>query len=410
MEVKCSPHISAASMQEALACVHCGLCTQYCPTYLVTGRETANPRGRLWTMRALGEGRLQPTPAVLAELDNCLVCRACESVCPSSVQYAHVIGSVRALTRKRGLARRLSFKVLESPALLRMVAALLRVWQRTPLHHMRALLPRRLQHMEACLPPVPAAAERQALPALTASVGVRRGTVGLLEGCVMSVLFADVNRDTVKLLAHAGYEVRVPQGQGCCGALHEHDGDAAGARRLLQRNAAAFGAAMLDAIVMNSSGCGAAFHDATHHLGTAGADLQRLSVDALRFLLDHGEQLRFHPYAGTVTWDAPCHLQHAQQETSAPLQLLRRVPGLHLVEMHDAALCCGAAGVYNLDHPQMSAAILAGKLDSLAATGATLLLSSNPGCLLQWRRGVAERGLPVEVQHPLTFLARLLRP
>ncbi|MSR74286.1 MAG: (Fe-S)-binding protein [Planctomycetes bacterium] len=408
MEVTQSRDTQLAGMQEALACVHCGLCTQYCPTYLVTGRETANPRGRLWTMRALGEGRLEPTPAVLAELDSCLVCRACESVCPSSVQYGDVLGAFRERTRKRGFWRRQSFKVLEHPALLRALATLLRCWQRSPLRMLRSLLPQRLRRMEDYLPPVPPTTERQPLPALTPAVGTRRGVVGVLEGCVMSVLFADVNRDTVLLLTHAGYDVCVPRGQGCCGALHEHDGDLQGARRLLQRNATAFAAQPLDAIVMNSSGCGAAFHDARRHLGAAGNELSHLSVDAQRFLVDHGAALRFRPHAGRVTSDAPCHLHYAQNETSAPLQLLRRVPGLQVVEMPDAALCCGAAGVYNLDHPVMAAAILSGKLDSLAATGANILLSSNPGCILQWRNGITERGLNVEVLHPLTFLARLL--
>lgn len=401
-----TPPISEHGMQEALACVHCGLCTQHCPTYLLTGRESASPRGRLWTMRALGEGRLTPTPAVLADLDNCLVCRACESVCPSQVRYGQVISSVRGATRRRGLMRRIAFRILASRRMLRGLAVLLRFWQRSPLRPLVRLMPQRLQRMEALLPQVPPLPAP--LPALSPALGARRGRVALLEGCVMGVLYAEVHRATISLLQHAGYEVCVPAGQGCCGALHEHDGDPRGASELLRRNAQAFGAEPFDALIMNSSGCGAMFRDAEHQIGAAGRVLSERSVDALRFLLEHGESLRFRPFAGRVTWDAPCHLHHAQQETTAPLDLLRRVPGLDLVPMRDAALCCGAAGIYNIDQPAMSESILEGKLDCLAETGATLLLTSNPGCLLQWQRGIAARGLKITVQHPLQFLAELL--
>lgn len=404
----CTPRAFGHGFAEVDACVHCGLCTQSCPTYLLTGRESMSPRGRLWTMRALGEGRLQPTEAVLADLDACLVCRACESACPSSVRYGDVIAAVRAGTRRRGILRRILFSFLPRRGLLHVLASCMRLWQRSPLRPLRALLPAQLRRMEAALPEIPPAAERAPLPRFTPARGERQGSVAVLEGCVMSVLFQDVNRDTIKLLAAAGYDVHVPAGQTCCGALHEHDGDLEGAHALLLRNASAFETVPDAVLVMNSSGCGTALRDAERNIGTRGATLTRRSMDVTRFLLEHGERLAFRPPHGVVTLDAPCHLHHAQGETSAPTALLAKVPGLALVPMRDAELCCGSAGVYNLDHPDMADATLAGKLDHLAATGATTLLTGNPGCILQWRAGIRARGLQVEVLHPVTFLARLL--
>lgn len=404
----CKPRPFGHGFAEVDACVHCGLCTQSCPTYLLTGRESMSPRGRLWTMRALGEGRLQPTEAVLADLDACLVCRACESACPSSVRYGEVIAAVRAETRRRSLARRFLFALLPRRGLLQALATCLRLWQRSPLRPLSALLPPRLRRMESALPEVPPAVHRAPLPRFTPARGERQGATALLEGCVMSVLFQDVNRDTITLLAAAGFDVHVPPTQTCCGALHEHDGDLDGAHALLKRNAAAFESVPEAILVMNSSGCGTAFREAERSIGAPGATLSRRSVDITRFLLEHGERLAFRPHQGVVTVDAPCHLHHAQGEISAPTALLARVPGLVLVPMKDAELCCGSAGVYNLDHPELADATLAGKLDHLAATGATTLLTGNPGCILQWRAGIRARGLAVEVLHPVTFLARLL--
>jgi glycolate oxidase iron-sulfur subunit len=363
----------------------------------------------LWTMRALGEGRLQPTEAVLADLDACLVCRACESACPSSVRYGQVIAAVRAQTRRRGPLRRLLFGLLPRRTLLHTLASTMRLWQRSPLRPLRALFPPRLQRFEASAPEIPSAKEREPLPRFTPARGERLGHVAVLEGCVMSVLFQDVNRDTITLLSAAGFDVHVPAGQTCCGALHEHDGDLAGAHALLARNAAAFGAVADAVFVMNSSGCGTAFRDAERTLGPSGTLISQRSMDVTRFLLEQGKRLRFAPHKGRVTLDAPCHLHHAQGETTAPTALLQRVPQLEIVPMKDAELCCGSAGIYNLDQPEIAAATLAGKLDHLAATGATTLLTGNPGCILQWRAGIRARGLAIEVMHPVTFLARLLQ-
>jgi glycolate oxidase iron-sulfur subunit len=265
--------------------------------------------------------------------------------------------------------------------------------------------------MEALAPIIPDAAARRPLPLRAPAVGPTRGTVALLEGCVMSVLFGDINRDTMRLLSHAGFDVVVPAGQTCCGALHEHDGDLATARALAATNAASFAAANVTAIVSNSAGCGAALKGYGHLLAdnAAATALAQKTVDITRFLVDHAPGLRFVDHPETVTYDAPCHLHHAQGETTAPLALIKSAPGVTVVPMAMADLCCGAAGIYNVDHPAMSAAILDPKLDALIATGAGVLLTGNPGCIMQWRMGIARRGLKVRVEHPVTFLAARLQ-
>ncbi len=402
--------VETASYLASLDCVHCGLCVQHCPTYLATGRETANPRGRIYLMRALLEGRIEPGPEVVEDLDLCLVCRACESVCPSGVRFAEVMADTRSRIHKRGFVRRRLMDLLADRRRLHRMAGFMRLWQGPLLHWIRVLLPPRLRRLEAYAPRIPPKAERAPLPGRTPAAERRQGTVGFLEGCVMSVLFQDVNRDAVRLLSAAGFDVVVPEERTCCGALHEHDGDVGGAHALLARNATAFADPAIEAIVMDSAGCGAMFRSGAA-LGTDdGRSLAHRTVDIARFLLERGERLRFRPCDDVVTYDAPCHLHHAQRETTAPLELLRRVPGLRLVPMPDAALCCGAAGIYNLDHPEMSRDLLSPKLDSLVRSGATLLLSGNPGCILQWRQGIAARGLQVQVLHPVTFLARRLAP
>jgi glycolate oxidase iron-sulfur subunit len=386
----------------SLDCVHCGLCTQQCPTYRVTGDENQNPRGRVYLMRALIEERAAPDPDVLAALDSCLVCRACESICPSGVHFGELIAHTRSRTRRRGAIRRfLMDRVLTHPGRLDRLAGLVRAWQRSGLGKLRALLPARLRAMEALAPPVPPHRDRAPMPKAAEPDGAARGTAALLEGCLMRAVFPDVNRATRQLVLAAGFRVIVPEDQTCCGALHEHDGDLEGARALAMRNVAAFGRATFDVLVTNSAGCGAALQGYPHLAGTAAAP--RI-VDLSRFLVEHGTALRFEPRGETVTWDAPCHLQHALGETKAPLELLRGIHGARFVRMDHDDLCCGAAGVYNIDHPAMSRDVLDPKLDALARTGAEVLVTANPGCVLQWRRGIAERGLSVRVEHLATWL------
>ncbi|RIL07654.1 MAG: glycolate oxidase, partial [Proteobacteria bacterium] len=250
---------------------------------------------------------------------------------------------------------------------------------------------------------------RRALPALVPAQGERRGRVGLFVGCVMPELFGDVHAATVRVLARNGFEVVVPRGQGCCGALHAHAGDPAFAHALAARNADAFAAAGVDAVVVNSAGCGAAMREAGHWLPGRGERLAQSVRDVCELLDEAGLRAPTGRVAGTVCYDDPCHLVHGQGVKDAPRRLLAKIDGLALVAHDDPTSCCGAAGIYNLTHAEMSRAVLARKMAALAAADPDWIASGNPGCLAQLRSGVREAGLRARVVHPVELLDRAYR-
>jgi glycolate oxidase iron-sulfur subunit len=375
-----------------------------------------SPRGRVYLMRAATEGRIDLSENFLLHMDRCLGCRACETACPAGVPFGRLIEETRGQIERRvprplgrRLLGRLFLGVFPERRRLRRILALTGVYQRSGLQRLlrgSGVLRRfpRLSALERLLPASPA---RPAAPipaeTLPAS-GSHRGTVALLEGCVQAVLFPEVHRATVSLLARAGYRVVVPGGQGCCGALHLHWGDRATGRALARRNVAAFGDA--DWVVTNAAGCGAALRDYGHLLGE---DPQALAMaarvrDVTELLAEHLPEPR-RPLDLTVTYHEPCHLAHGQRVRQAPRALLNAIPGLRLVELAESDLCCGSAGVYNLMEPEIAGQLLGRKLDRIAGTGAAIVATGNPGCLLQLRRGLADRGLAVRAYHPVELLA-----
>ena len=414
--------------EKSLDCVHCGICLSVCPTYKETRNEVASPRGRIYLMRGLAEGQLELTRNFAAQMDLCLMCRACETVCPSGVQFGRMMEVTRHEAAKAGIGssrlgrwfrRFLLNRVVPEPRRLGLMVALTRNYKSGFLGKivrgmgLRALMPRGLRIMEANIPDVPPPAERRRMPArFPAKEGVaRRGTVALLEGCVMPELFGAVNRRTAEALAAQGFDVLVPSSQTCCGALHAHSGEMTKAVELAKRNIDAFLESQADWVVLNSAGCGASLKDYAHWF----ADDALWRDKAARFsakvidVLELFDRLQLVPAgrddaAVTATYDAPCHLRHAQRCATPPLAVLSRVRGIELVPLPGADDCCGAAGIYNLTHPDMSAAILEKKLDQLAKTGAKMLITGNPGCILQWQKGIASRGLDVRVVHPVELL------
>lgn len=406
----------AALYEGTLDCVHCGLCLPVCPTYRETGRESSSPRGRIHLMRAVAEGRL-PLDATLAEEAYlCLGCRACETACPSGVRFGRLVEQARAAVETAGLragpAKRLERfalrHVVPDPVRLRRAVGLLALAQRLGLDRAaRALLPGRLADALALAPRVPPRAQRERPPWRTeAHGGAPRGRVALFTGCVMSELFGGVHHATVRVLARNGFEVLVPRTQRCCGALHAHAGDPASAHDLLRANLAAFAGLRVDAVVVNSAGCGAALREAGDWLPGLGEALARLVRDPLELLDEAGLRPPEGRLALRVCYDDPCHLVHGQRVREAPRRILRQIPGLELAAHDDPTGCCGAAGIYNLTHPGMAGAVLERKLRALAAARPDVVATGNPGCIMQLRAGAARSGLRAEILHPITLLDR----
>jgi glycolate oxidase iron-sulfur subunit len=399
--------------EKSLDCVHCGLCLQACPTYLVTGREQSSPRGRIYLMRGVAEGRVPLGDLMRDEAHLCLGCRACETACPSGVQYGAMVERTRAEVRRAGLRedrtsrleRALLRHLVPHPRRLALAFDLLGLGQRLHLDRLvLRFLPDRLREAHALLPASPPRHARRAGPSLLAAQGERRGRVGFLEGCVMPELFPDTNAATLRVLARNGFDVVVPSDQACCGALAAHAGDDETAHALARRNVLAF--ADVDVVLTNSAGCGAALRDVTHWLGEAGAPLAAKARDVSAFLDEAGLRAPTDAVRATACYDDPCHLLHGQQVGDAPRRLLAAIPGLQLVAHADPGACCGAAGTYNLTQPEMSRAVLERKMDSLAAADPDLVVSGNPGCLMQLRAGLAGRGLRAEAIHPMDLLDR----
>lgn len=402
----------------ALDCVHCGLCLPACPTYLETGRETSSPRGRIYLMRAFAEGRIPPRGILAEEAHLCLDCRACETACPSGVSYGALVELARAEVREAGarggLASRIERlalrEVLANPRRLRMAISALGLLDRTGLRRpLERMLPPALAGRLRRAPRVPGAAERRPLPERVAARGARRGRVAYFRGCVMPELFGRVGRATLELLSSQGFEVVVPAGQGCCGALHAHAGDEPFARELLARNAAAL-AGDADLVVADSAGCGAMLREAPRLLGAAGEALARRVRDPLELLDEVGLRPLPGRFEARVAYDDPCHLVHAQKVRDAPRRLLAAVPGVELREHRDPGACCGAAGTYALTHPAMSDRVLARKLEALLEVDPEVVATGNPGCLMQLERGFRDRGRAVRVLHPVEILAAASSP
>lgn len=414
----------ASEEQKLLACIHCGLCLEACPTYVVTGDENDGPRGRLYLMRAVGEGRLNnDSKSFKTHIDRCLGCRACEQVCPAGVEYGQLLEAARAEivttnADKSGFANAvLSFMlrhVWPHPRRLRMFFAATRLFRNSRLPHalirirLAGLLSRRVEFALALLENSRPTNSVKALPSHSRERG--GASVLLFRGCVGEGLFEHVNRATARVLEANGFSVEVPERQVCCGALHAHAGDLDGARDLARKNIHAFRESTETPIVTNAGGCGAMLVSYKHLF----AHDDDMSGEAAAFssrVRDVGQQLEgsnlFAAAAITtdvVTYDASCHLLYGQHAADASLRMVRSIADLKFVELRGSERCCGAAGVYNLLQPEMSGRVLQEKLRNLADCGADIVTTGNPGCQMQIGAGACLAGMNVKVRHPVELL------
>lgn len=408
---------------KSLDCVHCGLCLNACPTYRLTGREPSSPRGRIHLMRSVAEGSLTPDADFAEEMDFCLLCRNCESVCPSGVRYGSMmehtrsaLESVRSRPAWVRAIRRFGFGVvLRDRMTLRIAAWIARTADRTGLAKLLGA------------PPLPAHTERALLPTRMPAEGETVARVAMLEGCVMPELLGHVQRATATVLQRAGCQVEVSPMHVCCGSLHAHNGETDDARALARETIEAYERLVDDAgnplpLVVNSAGCGshlkelAQLFDASDPWAARARALAERTLDFSQFLCREPmrsrllERMRSSLASlGPFAWDDPCHLCHGQGVRKEPRELLRAAAGGELAPLSDPESCCGSAGIYSLLRPKDSRAILAPRLEALRSCGARVLVTSNPGCQIQWESGVRDANLDVRVLHLAEVLEEATR-
>jgi glycolate oxidase iron-sulfur subunit len=379
--------------------------------------ETDSPRGRIALIEAVHSGRAEATPSLVQHLDLCLQCRACETACPSGVAFGRIMEEGRA-TVMESMRRPISWRLratalrqtLSHPRRLAAGFAAMRAYQRTPLQalvrrsNVLRYVSRGLDSAERSMPRVP----RHGFVAKAQQPGLTR-TVAMLTGCVMPHLYASTHDATIRVLNRLGYRVVIPEAQTCCGALSVHAGDRVFARELARRNIDAFLEAGVETVVVNSAGCGSTMKEYGELLdedpiyARAAERLSRMTKDVLEFVAEHDvPELR--PVPKTVTYQDSCHLVHAQKVTKAPRDILRRIPGLELREMAMPDRCCGSAGLYSLVQHEMSARLLEEKMDDVGRTGALVIATANPGCLMQLEAGVRQRGMDTRVVHVIELL------
>ena len=409
-------------MDKILDCVHCGFCLPTCPTYLTLGNEMDSPRGRIYLMRAASEGRVGIGDSFVKHMNLCLVCRACETACPSGVEFGRLMEAARGQVVRKytyslpdRLLRKFILGAFTNLNLLRILLAPMRAYQKLGLQRfLRGTgilkLLGRWGAMEGLMPTLPDPSLTANFPEVTPAVGPRRGRVALLLGCAQHAFFPDVNLATARVLAANGFEVVAPRGQGCCGSLLVHEGERERGKALARKAIDVFEATDADFVAINAAGCGSVMKDygdlfkGDPKYAARAAALSLRVRDVSQILAEAGLTGTLHPIKLRVAYHDACHLAHGQRVRAEPRALLAAIPGLELVPLRDADFCCGSAGVYNLLHPEQSHEFLQRKLDRLAETKAQVVVAGNPGCLLQIAMGLRERGLPMRTVHTVEVL------
>ena len=425
-------HLKDLDYSVVQQCMHCGLCLPTCPTYDATKLERNSPRGRIALMRSIADGRLEATKTFADEMYFCLGCLACMTACPAGVNYAELFEHARAEAEQsgvldspkrsaiRGFTLRWLFMDLNR---LHLVGHVMRLYQQLGLQAfirrsgVMKLMPKRLQELEAMTPTVQDKFSCDLIQPITPAAGVKKYRVAMLVGCAQDLIFSDVNRDTVEVLAENGCEVVTPHDQHCCGSLHAHNGEWELAQRLARKNIDQFPPEQFDAIITNAGGCGshlkhyakllagdAAYEKRAHEWDRKVKDIHEwLAQIGIKTPMANGgpEQV--------VTYHESCHLCHGQKIVNQPRQLLKAIPGVKLVELFESNWCCGSAGIYNLTQPEMAGELLERKMKHIRTTKCGVVATGNPGCLLQIVNGAKKEGLPLRVAHPVTLLAEAYR-
>lgn len=427
IEPRAAETLVKPAWEDYARCVHCGLCLNHCPTYRLWGMEADSPRGRIRQMLLVSEGKLSLGPTYVMHIDRCLDCRACETACPSGVEYGKLVEAARAEIEqeyRRPLlprwARDFFFRrLLPHPRRIAAFARMLRIYQRSGLQTLArgsgVLRLLSLAEREALLPEIDGQFFFSRLGQTFPAQGQQRARVALFAGCVAQVTFARLNEATIRVLTANGCEVVVPAAQRCCGALAVHAGVRDVAQSLAQTNLDAFLLGDFDAVITNAAGCGSTLKEYAHLFPAGSAEHEKARAfsarmkDVTEFLAELGVVAPLRPLPLRVTYQDSCHLVHGQKIREAPRQLIRAIPGVELVEMRLADHCCGSAGIYNVTQTEASLALLKEKMECARATGAQAIVTANPGCILQLRAGAKLHSTHQEVLHVVELLARALK-
>ena len=412
-------------------CIHCGLCLPTCPTYFLTELERSSPRGRIRLIKAVAEGTLSITKEFVYEMNFCLDCQACETACPAGIKYGSLVEAARAQIYEHGLEtilgrylkRFLLSWVFSHNSRIKFLAHLLRFYQLTGLQSIvektgvLKLFSKNINTIQLLSLKISKSFSTDILAEQILPKTKARYRVGFLPGCIMDVAFAQVNIDTVELLLHHDCEIIIPKGQRCCGSLQGHNGDIRGAKENARHNIELFSRYEFDYLVINSVGCGAFIKEYVSlfqddgKLAKQAKSLSDRTKDITEFLVETGfypmRKKKLHPYYGKrITYQDACHLVHTQRISEQPRILIRSVPDIDYVELPESSWCCGSAGIYNITHQPESLQLLKRKIERIQEIKPDIVVTGNPGCMLQLQYGLRNKGLEIELLHTATFLRR----
>jgi glycolate oxidase iron-sulfur subunit len=409
-------------------CIHCGMCLAVCPTYDMTKNERSSPRGRIKLIKSVARGEMEITNLFAEEMNFCLDCQACETACPAGVKYGSMIEAARVEVDNTSyrswfykfIKKFLLSTIIGSRSKLKFVSRLLRIYQNSSL---RKLLHKsgvmkiffaNLEEMDKLSPTVSKQFSDDIIPEITMAKGEVKYKTAFLSGCLMNVMFAEINRDTVDVLQSCNCEVFTPKDQICCGSLQAHNGDFDTAKKLAKHTIDVFSDYQFDYMVANSAGCGAFMKEYGHILADdveysdRAKNFSNRVKDISEFLNEANISLNMKSLAESITYHDACHLAHTQKITEQPRNILKSIPGTNYTELEEASWCCGSAGIYNIVHYKESMIILERKMENIRKTNSKVVLTGNPGCLAQLRYGAKRVGVDVEVMHPISFLKKSL--
>ncbi len=421
-------HLDLPSDEILSSCIHCGMCLQACPTYNISFDEVSSPRGRIRLIKYVAEGKLPLTEKFAFEMNYCLDCQACETACPAGVKYGSLVEAARVHIEQSEfvspfsrLIKKIAFrKILPNFKLLKFYSKALRYYQksfvRKPFEKILKLISTKLYEINRLSPKISDSFSDEIFPEIVEAKGEKKFTVLFPVGCLMNVMFSDINKDTIELLSKLGCEVIIPKNQTCCGSLPAHNGDLEQARKLARATIDNFGKYNYDFIISNSAGCGAFMKEYGHILKDDVVYSNKARVfsskvkDVMEFIYYNFDMTKYQTGQELeVTYHEACHLVHTQKISEEPKSVLKQIRGIKLIPLNEATWCCGSAGIYNIVNYDSSMLILQRKMNNIKSTNAKIVLTGNPGCLGQIRYGTEKFGLNVEVIHPVTLLNHIVK-